>query len=240
MIWVAARWGEREPRWRRPHSPLCPRPGSWRRRGSFHAPGPGRVRSPSPEAVALWARPSPHPRGRHGTPRSPETAGAGRAGSRRAGSQRGRLPALGPRRAGGRAGGQAAAGPTEQSPHGHLETVNRPPAQATPAPAHCGNQPGAALTVLEVHGGGLRGAGLRCGRQRASANRVSTRPIRTTESGAYRPGSRRSQRDWGVGPAGAASRRSAACDWLTRTRGRTLEWGREAGPLSRSQVPTVL
>lgn len=140
---VAAPRGEREPRWRRPHPPVCPRPGSRRRRGNFQAPGPGRVRRPSRSRPASF----PHPLGRHGTPRSP---GAGRAGSRRTGPRRGRLPALGPRRASGR----AASGPAEQSPHGHFETVNRPPAHATPPPAHRGNQPEAALTVLVVHGGG--------------------------------------------------------------------------------------
>ena len=55
----------------------------------------------------------------------------------------------------------------------------------------------------------------------------------------YRPGSRRPQRGWGAGPAGTASRRSAARDWLARAGGRALEWGREAGRLSRSQVLTL-
>lgn len=43
----------------------------------------------------------------------------------------------------------------------------------------------------------------------------------------------------GAGPAGAACRRSASCDWLARGGGRALEWGREAGPLSRSRCSSA-
>lgn len=123
MRWVAALWGECETRQARPHSPLCPTPGSWRRRGNFHAPRPGRVRSasPGPESGGLGALGAPFPAPRPArTPKSPAAAGAGRA------RQGARVPTQADSGHWAR-GGRAASGPAEQSPHGHLETVNRPP-----------------------------------------------------------------------------------------------------------------